>query len=424
MSIQSLKHRIHKRMELQKYKQDYSDIGSFIKRKRKELNITQDEVSNGICSISYLSKIENNQIVPSSFYIQEIMDKLDIDEAIYSVSLRDKQYVSEMIQAFFYRNESLLESLYDDIKDVEHNVVINLCKLGYTVYHHLEDTNQYVMMLEHVVNNMTEEEIRLYLLFSALFFIDREDYKSALEFVLLQETLPQENPMINGLFKDVSYQVKVRLRMTISAADDYRDAMNIYQAHNNIKRSLELTLQKAQANVKEHPQKTLKMIDTIPLELLRQQNQDWYYYLKALALYNLDKYQDATLSLKSIRENSTYYMRKMTLLLRICQIECDDEMTSQIIAMLHQYQPNKQELTCKIYYHYLVEESDSQKQYLRDVAIPFSIRVGDYDKLEEYTNALMEICIEHARYKEATQHYNKYQKELSKIQKILYQKTP
>ena len=54
MSISSLKHRIHKRMELQKYKQDFSDIGSFIKRKRKELNITQDEVSNGICSISFL----------------------------------------------------------------------------------------------------------------------------------------------------------------------------------------------------------------------------------------------------------------------------------------------------------------------------------------------------------------------------------
>ena len=89
MSIQSLKHRIHKRVNMRRFKQDYSDIGSLIKRKRKELNVTQDEISKGICSISYLSKIENNQIVPSDFYVREIMDKLDIDEGndFYSCSL-------------------------------------------------------------------------------------------------------------------------------------------------------------------------------------------------------------------------------------------------------------------------------------------------------------------------------------------------
>ena len=65
MSISSLKNRINKRIELEKFKSDFTDIGSFIKKKRKELNVTQDEISTGICSISYLSKIENNQIIPN-----------------------------------------------------------------------------------------------------------------------------------------------------------------------------------------------------------------------------------------------------------------------------------------------------------------------------------------------------------------------
>ena len=73
MSIESLRTKIKKKVQFEQFKNDYADIGSFIKKKRKEMQVTQDEISNGICSVSYLSKIENNQIVPNDYYVREIM---------------------------------------------------------------------------------------------------------------------------------------------------------------------------------------------------------------------------------------------------------------------------------------------------------------------------------------------------------------
>ena len=98
MSISSLKNKINKRIRVSDYKSDYQEIGSFIKKKRKELNVTQDVISNGICSISYLSKIENNQIIPNKYYVKEIMGKLDVEESFYQKSFDDKLYLNNLIK--------------------------------------------------------------------------------------------------------------------------------------------------------------------------------------------------------------------------------------------------------------------------------------------------------------------------------------
>lgn len=421
MSISSLKYRITKRVELEQFKQDFSDIGSFIKKKRKELNVTQDEISNGICSISYLSKIENNQIVPSEFYVKEIMEKLDINEAIYTKSLRDKEYIGELINAFFYMDDEKVKELYLDIKDVEHNMIINLCKLGYTVYFNLPDENQYVMMLEHLVNNMSNVEIQLYLYFSSIYFMENEKYKTALELVLLQESLPQQNEFISAMFYEISYVIKQRLYMKSCAADDYNHAMNLCTKFHNIHRIMRLAIHKIEFIKTEHPEKALNMLKTIKFGLLNIEEIDHFHYIKASILYALHRLQEATLELKFIKDDSTYYLRKMILLYQICLKEEDADMALQIQQKVNNYKPVKKEMRSKVYYHYLVQPSEQdQKEYLRDIAIPFSIKLEDYELLYEYTRNLMDICTNHSRYKEAIQFYAKYEKEMNKVRQILY----
>lgn len=421
MSIQSIKHRIQKRMNNKKQKQDYSDIGSFIKKRRKELNVTQDEISNGICSISYLSKIENNQIVPSDFYVREIMEKLDIDHAILSKGIQDKGYVDTIIDAFFYLNDEKMEQLFEDIKDIEYNVVINLCKLGYTVYHQLEDDNQYVMMLEHVVNNMNDLEVELYLYFSSLYFIFHQKYKVALELIVLYESMPSMNPKLDGMFKELAFHVKHRLHLKVCASDDYHHAMNIYQQHHNVSRIVRLAIEKINQIARENPQRALMMMDTLKVSLLKQEELDSIQYHKANIFYQLEQYQDATFALKQIKQDSVYYYRKMILILKICIQEDDQDMIVQIQNLLEDISPDRREMNAKIQYHYLLQRSkEDKKDFLRDIAIPFSIKVEDYTSLYQYTMDIMNLCMDDSRYKEATQFFHKYERELAKIEKLLY----
>jgi transcriptional regulator with XRE-family HTH domain len=58
-------------------------IGSAIKFRRKELKMTLEEGAQGICSISYLSKLENNLIEPNIDFVDQLIKRFDINENSY-----------------------------------------------------------------------------------------------------------------------------------------------------------------------------------------------------------------------------------------------------------------------------------------------------------------------------------------------------
>ena len=54
-------------------------IGLLIKKNRKILNLKQEYLCKGICSVSYLSKIEKGNVIPSKEIIQMLFKRLDIE---------------------------------------------------------------------------------------------------------------------------------------------------------------------------------------------------------------------------------------------------------------------------------------------------------------------------------------------------------
>src|SRR6476660_9872123 len=54
-------------------------IGERIRQIRIHKGLTQGELVSGICSIAYLSRIENGQVKPSSSFLKKVSQKLDVD---------------------------------------------------------------------------------------------------------------------------------------------------------------------------------------------------------------------------------------------------------------------------------------------------------------------------------------------------------
>ncbi|GAA0432503.1 tetratricopeptide repeat protein [Virgibacillus salarius] len=74
-------------------------IGLYIKNKRKRLNLTQEEVCLGICSIPYLSKVENNSITASKEILLLLCKKLKIP---YEKLEKSKDpYIDELLITYF-----------------------------------------------------------------------------------------------------------------------------------------------------------------------------------------------------------------------------------------------------------------------------------------------------------------------------------
>ena len=62
-------------------------------------------LSDNICSISYLCKIENNKIIPNRLFLKEICKKLEMPEDKISSLLQLKPILDNVIKYFFEEND-------------------------------------------------------------------------------------------------------------------------------------------------------------------------------------------------------------------------------------------------------------------------------------------------------------------------------
>lgn len=78
MNIYYLRRQLKKRKTQKHY--EVKPIGSALKLRRQELRLTLEEGAEGICSISYLSKLENNQIEPNPEFVERLSKRMKMKE--------------------------------------------------------------------------------------------------------------------------------------------------------------------------------------------------------------------------------------------------------------------------------------------------------------------------------------------------------
>lgn len=90
-------------------------VGSLIKLKRVERKITQEELCEGICTPSYLSRIENNRVIADEEIYRLLFRKMDID---LDEILNFNKQIDDKIEKLYM--EILLKRNSDEhIKDID-----------------------------------------------------------------------------------------------------------------------------------------------------------------------------------------------------------------------------------------------------------------------------------------------------------------
>ncbi len=82
------------------------EIGSIIKHRRIEKALTLEESAEGICSVSYLSKVENNLIVPSKKYIGLFEERFEI--CLKETPQEDTEAILDQIVDYLFYDERLV----------------------------------------------------------------------------------------------------------------------------------------------------------------------------------------------------------------------------------------------------------------------------------------------------------------------------
>lgn len=98
-------------------------FGEEIRRVRLERGLTQERLSEGICSPSTLSRIENGSQVPSRRTFRLLMERLDGPDYSYAHFLSPKEYrrervKEEMLEAMEYRQIDRMKDLLGEMEDL------------------------------------------------------------------------------------------------------------------------------------------------------------------------------------------------------------------------------------------------------------------------------------------------------------------
>ena len=106
-------------------------ISQLLKERRINLSLTLKESSDGICSLSYLSKIEQRKIKPKKNVVDDLVKKYNIvDDEIYFKTDKYNQILEKSIKD--YLNTNVLLNYYNVVFK-ENNYKANLIKFAYYV---------------------------------------------------------------------------------------------------------------------------------------------------------------------------------------------------------------------------------------------------------------------------------------------------
>jgi len=148
-----------------------------IRINRLEQNMSQIALGEGICVPSYLSRIENAEIIPSHDVVSELFDALGLsyydDEVFISES---KQLFEDYKQAMFFNDLKRAMVFYEKIKIDENKYLNSPIIIDYLLvkFVHLaasiirDDINKLAKMLDSVAIHMTLEQLHLYWIYMAI----------------------------------------------------------------------------------------------------------------------------------------------------------------------------------------------------------------------------------------------------------------
>ena len=136
-------------------------IGAELKRRRKYQSKTLVNLSS-ICSISYISKIENGKIIPKYGVLQELCDEQGISREELNALLEVDSLIDECIEALFFNDKEKIANIYNEIYMLD-NYKVNLIKAIYEItYFHFSNVEKLLYSIKCIENVLSKKDFYIY----------------------------------------------------------------------------------------------------------------------------------------------------------------------------------------------------------------------------------------------------------------------
>lgn len=225
-------------------------IGERIRYFRKLQGLTQEQLSQGICSVSHLSKIENGYENPSIYIIEDLCKKLNIsseelasDHVIASVNEQLKQWYTYLCNRDKEKATNMLATIQDNIEHVhcpEVQLKYKLFLLRYKVLmRKLQDASCLMKEIDQHQEKIHGELKYYYCLFYGFYFYIKEDYTKALQLFVQAEKISVRSANHDPEIYYVLALVNMNLYRTYYSIEYAEKASELYVKECNYVRTIE-----------------------------------------------------------------------------------------------------------------------------------------------------------------------------------------
>lgn len=392
------------KIEKQLKKGNGLSMAGFLKRRRVEMGLKLEELSSGICSISHLSRIENDLVTSDDNQYKALFEKMNIDYE-QAKQEREKNVYEALLREY-------IKNKYDHVEDLINkalnsnsycSIEVELMVLFYnTINQNYEEARKMLMKLEVLSTSFTNNELIFYLYVVALYAFNTNQIVLAYRQILVLTNIEQNNIFFKAVIYDLALDIMVEVNQVALA----------YQYFNTYEKIIEMPL--FGENYHLHRLQLLKYTsdinydDTIEeinkieslIDLTCDKTKAKFYYYKGLILYNNEHYQEVFALLCENIISAKISSLLVSVLLKVTNYQFQQD----VIKLLDKVNFTKYEKLYADYYQYvkLVIEGNTSYtlyNYLKNVLL---IEKTYYDSYlyTEIKKEYLDKCSSSSKYKE------------------------
>jgi len=376
-------------------------VGNVLRRKRLEKNMTQEEAADGLFSVSYLSKVENDKLTPNERFVEEMSRKFGIDLKAYTGSFNPSTLLKRAIRHFYDQDSSALDAIIEEAENQNSQVCADLfTAMRLHVLAEYEDCSRTLESLHAYYASMDLQCASTLIVVHAANEFARRHYRRALKLLnVLADCEGLMDPVLKTLEHFYAFLIQQSLGYRTSSMRHYDLAIKGFAERPNASREFRLRLGRLYFTAFEKPSEASRELDALPFFSIPSEHVNLYHTVCILSdpskYMNEEMLCDAYLN---VQHRDEWYYRFLTHLYALNRT--DENLRARLVERFKDSPPLA--LQEAAYFHSMVlADTPEYKRHLQDVCLPLAERSQERFYLEHCTDRLSELAIRDARYKEA-----------------------
>jgi transcriptional regulator with XRE-family HTH domain len=181
----------------------------FLKRKRIEKGMKLQEVASGICSISYLSRVENNQSIPSEDNLELLFERLDLNYNEIKRK-RNNDVFNELLKNELSQKDEDMITIMSNIisSNAYSNIELDLFVLYESILSKNYEEARFILIRQEMnVELFNNKEMLFYLYLFCRYLFETNQNKRAYEQIKVLNSIDHQDNFMKAIIYDLSVEV-------------------------------------------------------------------------------------------------------------------------------------------------------------------------------------------------------------------------